>query len=467
MNRLSLNEKYELIDDIKGHIQSLGFEAYQDWLYEQDDEFREEIFDLLADPLFALEPHQRMPDGDWRIWQLKMGRGAGKTHAASTNCHVFALDWFPGGQGILVGATVKDVRDTMIEGDSGLLATAPDGVEVHYNKHENIVRWPNGSSAIIRTADNPEDIRGPTLLWGWADELVKWRSETSFDNLMRCIRNCHERGTRLILTTTPKRTKQWLREIPQRLDAGIVITSTGSTLLNRHLDPSFLAAMSKDVTSARAREEVLGEDLEVDGDLWNSDNLNQHRVDASLAPEVYAGTCQTRFLSIDPSQGKRDETGILLCGEKRSNRQDNVHIIKDCSTKANIGDWTDEVITLAKNYLKNGSRDYLLLETNGHAGTADLIKLKLGNAGLRLRVIEVNVGNKSKWQRAQEAFVHFELGRVVFYGFHDELERQLKEWEPEMAHSPDRGDAFTQAVRHVCKTKAVRLSPFLAASRQF
>ena len=284
---------------------------------------------------------------------------------------------------------------------------------------------------------------------------------------MRCIRNYHERGTRLILTTTPKRTRQWIREIPNRPDAGIVITSTATTLDNRHLDPAYLTAMSKDLTSARAREEVLGEEIEIDGDLWNSDNLAQRRVEATLAPEVYAGTCQTRFLSIDPSQGKKDETGILLCGEKRVGRQNNVSVIMDCSTQDNIEVWTNQVVSLARTYLKNGSRDYILLETNGHVGTADLIKMKLANAGLRLRVIEVTVGNKSKWQRAQEAFVHYELGRVAIYGYHQELERQLKEWEPEMAKSPDRGDAFTQAVNHVCKARATRLSPFMASSRLF
>lgn len=448
---MHFREYRHFINQILDIIASTTAEEFDEWLAEQTPEFRNYLLlEVMTDPQFTLQPHQIMPEGDWRVWLMRMGRGGGKTRAASTNCHILGRDIFPGGVGLIVGPTVSDVREIMILGESGLIATAPPEFEPHFNQHNNTVTWPNGSKAIVRTADNPESIRGHTVNWAWCDELVQWRSEATFDNVMRCVRNIHENGTKLILTTTPKRSKQWLREIPNRVDIGTVVVTTGSTMDNKFLDASYLNAMAKDVTSARGREEVLGEDIEADGELWTSEILQQMRIEPIYAPEVHAGRCHTRFLSIDPSRGITDETGMLLCGELRSNRINQVHVIEDYSVKTNIGQWTDDAIRLAKANFKPDSRDYILIETNGHHGVVEALKLKMKAAGIHYRIIEVNVGNTGKWDRAQRAFVECEVGKVKLYGHHNKLETQLKEWEPDLRNSPDRGDAFTQAVNHVC-----------------
>lgn len=456
---MHFREYREFIDEIHEIIASTTEDEFDEWLAEQTPEFRNYLLlEVMTDPQFTLQPHQIMPDGDWRVWYMRMGRGGGKTRAASTNCHILGRDIFPGGVGLIVGPTVADVREIMILGESGLIATAPPEFEPHFNQHNNTVTWPNGSKAIVRTADNPESIRGHTVNWAWCDELVQWRSEATFDNVMRCVRNIHENGTKLILTTTPKRSKQWLKEIPNRVDIGKVVVTTGSTMDNKFLDAAYLAAMAKDTTSARGREEVLGEDIEADGELWTSENLQQMRVEATMAPEVYLGTCHTRFLSVDPSRGITDETGIMLCGERRVAGRNQVHVIEDHSVKKNIKQWTDDVVHLAKTYFKPGSRDYILIETNGFAGVIESLEMKLKAAGLTYRVIEVVVGNNGKWDRAQKAFTECELGKVWLYGYHKELETQLREWEPVMKNSPDRGDAFTQAINHV--TSQVKRSAF-------
>lgn len=112
---------------LRSQFAELGEAGFYEWWKAQDEHLHDAIEIALTDPAFGLEPHQVMPEGMWRFWFLRMGRGAGKTFAASCAVHVLARDYFPGGNGILVGATHKDVRDTMIEGDSGLVATAPPG----------------------------------------------------------------------------------------------------------------------------------------------------------------------------------------------------------------------------------------------------------------------------------------------------------------------------------------------------
>src|SRR5262245_45946415 len=68
-------------------------------------------------------PSQTPPEGDWRIWLMMGGRGAGKTRAGAE--WVRDLVEKRGVKRIaLVGPTLHDVREVMIEGPSGLKAVA-------------------------------------------------------------------------------------------------------------------------------------------------------------------------------------------------------------------------------------------------------------------------------------------------------------------------------------------------------
>ena len=72
-------------------------------------------------------PEQVPPDGEWRTLFLRGGRGGGKTHAAArTLGELIAEDPLGAtegpGQWAVVAPTYSDVRDTCVEGESGLLA---------------------------------------------------------------------------------------------------------------------------------------------------------------------------------------------------------------------------------------------------------------------------------------------------------------------------------------------------------
>jgi phage terminase large subunit-like protein len=70
-------------------------------------------------------PNQLRPEGDWSIWLLLAGRGFGKTRVLSETANSWAIT----GQAkriAIVAATAADARDVIVEGESGILATAPD-----------------------------------------------------------------------------------------------------------------------------------------------------------------------------------------------------------------------------------------------------------------------------------------------------------------------------------------------------
>lgn len=438
-------ERQSFYQQIKDTYLALGQDEFMDWWHGQTPAVVEQIRLAFADPAFMRETHQLMPQGNWRIWFLRMGRGAGKTFAAACGVNILARDFYPGGNGILVGATVKDVRDTMIEGDSGIIATAPSDFKPHYNKHDSTLTWPNGSRAIIRTADNPEDIRGPTLNWGWADELVKWRSEKSWDNLNRCVRNKHLLGTRLIVTTTPMRAKQWIRDIE---DQPSCVVSTGSTMDNPHLDDTFLAGSLLDSTTTRGREEVMGEWVQGSSELWSHENLDAVRRTSNVSLLALAHSMQKLAITVDPGSGKNDDTGIILLGRKAGRvyvLADFTHTPTQNDPRHNIDQWTNEVVRLAQTYLR--PHDIILLEVNNNAAAENVLKMK----DKTLKIVPITQ-TRSKYQRAQECFAHFADDRVRLLGTFTKLEQELREWEIDRKDSPDRGDALTQGVNHLLGT---------------
>ena len=110
--------------------------------------------------------NQRPPEGDWRTWLLLMGRGAGKTRAAAEWVRR-RIESGAAGRIALVGATAADVRDTMVDGQSGLLAISPPWFRPRYEPTRRRLTWPNGARATTFTADEPDRLRGPEHDGAW------------------------------------------------------------------------------------------------------------------------------------------------------------------------------------------------------------------------------------------------------------------------------------------------------------
>jgi len=70
-------------------------------------------------------PNQRLPEGDWSVFLLMAGRGFGKTRVLSETSNSWASSGLYHRQAI-VAATAADARNVLVEGESGILATASD-----------------------------------------------------------------------------------------------------------------------------------------------------------------------------------------------------------------------------------------------------------------------------------------------------------------------------------------------------
>lgn len=138
------------------------------------------IFANIADALESdwqsmARPEQLPPPGDWSVWLILAGRGSGKTRTGA--------EWVRGlaeaasvSRIALVGPTAADARDTMVEGESGILAVCPNSNRPVYEPSKRRLTWPNGVIATLFSSEEPERLRGPQHGAAWCDELGAWRN---------------------------------------------------------------------------------------------------------------------------------------------------------------------------------------------------------------------------------------------------------------------------------------------------
>ncbi len=111
---------------------------------------------------------QVLPEGDWATWLILAGRGNGKTRTGSETVR----EWVKTFKYVnLIGPTADDIRDAMVEGESGILAVCPADERPYYAKSDRKLKWPNGSTSLLFSAQEPERLRNKQSMKIWADEI--------------------------------------------------------------------------------------------------------------------------------------------------------------------------------------------------------------------------------------------------------------------------------------------------------
>ncbi|MEM6410116.1 MAG: terminase family protein [Pseudomonadota bacterium] len=259
--------------------------------------------------LLSARPAQRPPSGlDWRTWLFMGGRGAGKTRAGAEFLQ-YAICRGGYKRAALVGPTLHDVREVMIEGPSGLIEVAAEKEDrPTYQPSRRRVIWPNGGEAHVFSAEDPDSLRGPQFDIAWCDEIAAWpRGEDVWDMLQMALRLGDH--PRVMASTTP-------RPVPlvKRLlgDESVQVTRSATADNAANLAPDFLEALERQYGGSRlARQEIDGELIEdPDGALWTRSGLDAVRV-------LHAPELQRIVVAVDlpASEGpKADTCGIIGAG---------------------------------------------------------------------------------------------------------------------------------------------------------
>jgi phage terminase large subunit-like protein len=208
---------------------------------------------------------QLTPEGDWLIWLLKSGRGAGKTRAGAEDSAHFART-HPGSRIAIVAPTFSVARDVCVEGESGLLQVLhPDEIAA-WNRSQGALWLRNGSRWQLFSAEKPDRLRGPQHHRAWCEELGSWAyPQATWDMLMFGLRLGHR--PQAVITSTPK-PLPLLKDIAAR---PTTVVTTESTFANsENLSAATLEELSRRYEGTTlGRQELYGEIIEdVEGALW-------------------------------------------------------------------------------------------------------------------------------------------------------------------------------------------------------
>lgn len=417
---------------------------------ELPDEERDKVLaDLDAENLvwawrFWARPEQIAPEGDWNIWLLLAGRGFGKTRTAAEWVREEARITRDGKRRFaLVARTAADVRDVLIEGESGIMNVTPPSEMPLYEPSKRRLTWPNGNMATAFTADEPDSLRGPQFTHAWGDEVAAWRQTpdaagmTAFDNLRV--------GTRLganpkiLVTTTPKRVPLLYQLLAEHeRNPNKIVVSRGSTMDNAgNLAESYLDAITGVYEGTRlAQQELYGEMLDaVEGALWTDEMIGNYRENG------YPSGMPLRCIGVDPSvaENPKDECGIVVVAStaERDLYKRQSWVLEDASVLGAPSVWAQQVVAMARKW---GCP--VVAEVN--QGGA-LVKNAIHTIDPNIKVLEVH-SKYGKALRAEPVTLAYEQGRVHHVGYFAELESQMTSWVPGEGKSPDRVDALVHAL---------------------
>ncbi len=403
-------------------------------------------------------PEQLEPPGDWFVWLLLGGRGVGKTRSAAE----FILEKarrFPGARVALVGKTIGDARDTMVEGDSGILncVSASElrggSIDTAWNRSLGEIYFRNGTYAKTFSSEKPWRLRGPQFNFGWADESCFWadahkgtNADTTWSNLTIATRLPASPGwpddyrIQIVVATTPRpvallRVTDLKLMAPGLMQRENVVITRGRTVDNlANLSDTYrVNVVAPLLGTALGRQELDAEILESrDGALWRREWFDANRMDPVPLPEMVRVV-----IGVDPavtSEADSDLTGIIVAG---ADRRGHGYVIADYTMRGTPMEVMKKVAWAFHEH--QGDRVVAEINNGGdYIGTT----LKAVDPGIPYRTVHASRG---KATRAEPISALYEQNRVHHLGSFPELEDEMSTWAPIDPESPDRMDACVWA----------------------
>lgn len=392
---------------------------------------------------FWARPKQLLPPGAWETLVACAGRGFGKTRMGAEAVRKWAK--VPNTRIALVGRTLDDVRYTMVEGESGILAVSAPYDRPIWEPGNKRVLWPNGSIAQCFSSEKPDQLRGPQFHKGWGDEAAAWKFlDKTWDNLQFGLRlgdlpQC-------LVTTTP-RPLLWLIELIKQSGTLLVEGSTRENAAN--LAGSFIRSLIRAYggTDTEAQE-MEGKILSAtEGALWTM-GLIEGAICNFIPVKI-----RRAVVAVDPAGedgADNDETGIVVVVIGSDGL---AYVLEDLSGRYPPETWGALVVEAASRWNAE-----VVVETNAGGDMARFTISAAARAmGTHPTIHKVRAKNNKK-VRAEPCATLYATRRVRHVGAHPILEQQMITYVPAVAkRSPDRLDALCYALTHLFFAETVTM----------
>ncbi len=384
--------------------------------------------------------------------------GFGKTRAAAEWTLEKARN-YPGCRIAIVAQTIADVRDTCIEGDSGILNCVSNHelrggtVDGGWNRSLVELRMANGSRFKGFSSEKPWKLRGPGFHFAWGDETCFWAdaskgavADSTWMNLNIATRLPARPSwdddfqTQIVVATTPRPVALLRTSDPDPSRIGIMqrddaVITRGKTMENlANLSETYKATVVAPLLGTRlGRQELEAEILEERDDaLWRREWIDETRLPFGSEIEL-----ARVVVAIDPAVSDGEgaaETGIIVAG---ADRKGHGYVLADETMRGSPEVVMRKVVSIYHEY----KADRVVVETNNGGDYLPAL----------LRAVDANVpcrkvtATRGKAVRAEPVSALFEQRRIHMVGVYPYLEDQLCSWVPTDPVSPDRLDATVWA----------------------
>jgi phage terminase large subunit-like protein len=411
--------------------------------------------------IFA-RPEQLPPDDlPWFGYLALAGRGWGKTRSGAEWVRKRVRQGYR--YIALVGETAADVRDVMIEGESGILAVSHPSERPKYEPSKRRLVWPNGAVAICYSGKEPDQLRGPQHDTAWADEIAKWQyAEEAWANLEMGLRLQTVSGGKpqVFITTTPRP----IKIIKDFVADPMIVVASGSSYDNiANLAETFIQRVIRKYEGTRLGLQELHANIlgDVPGSLWTQDLLDRNRildprevpqmrrivvgVDVAVKKRKNASAASARRQGDGlAKEGTPNETGIVVVGRavNPKTKKRTIYVLHDESGEYSPEEWGRRAVDV---YEAFGASRMVAERNQG----GDMIEANIAQECERRGRGMVNFkdvwSSTSKPARAEPVAGEMERGYMKLVGNFAALESQMTSTTTEEylgPGSPDRMDAM-------------------------
>lgn len=369
-------------------------------------------------PLHSGQAEVRQHPARFKV--LSCGRRWGKTRLGSALCVEIGMR---GGRAWWVAPTYKT-------GKIGwrsirFLSQQVRGADISLG--EQLVTFPGGGSVQIRSADDPQGLRGEGLDFVVLDECA-YMKEAAWTEALRPALSDRLGGALFI--STPHGLN-WFRDLWLRghdRDFPDWHSWRFQTSDNPYIAHDEIENARRSLLGRIFRQEYEADFLEDNpGALWKREWIDAFRV--LQVPDL-----ARVVVAVDPTASKAgDECGIVGGGMAKQGGLQHLYVLEDASTHGSPNEWARAAVTL---YYKLGA-DLMVAEKNNGGEMVEHV-IKTVDPKVRVRLVTATRG---KEVRAEPVSAIYEQGRGHHVGTFWQLEDEMCQWEPGNA-SPNRMDAL-------------------------
>jgi phage terminase large subunit-like protein len=410
---------------------------------------------------------QQAPPSDWDfVWLILAGRGWGKTRTGAETVLDFMLE-HDGTRAALVAITFDDGRDTMLEGESGLVNILDArGIQHSWNRSLGQLTLPNGSRADIFSSEKARQLRGPQHHIAWGDEPAHWQDAylgdvegSTWSNLKLGLRLGDH--PRVVLTTTPRRVRLLHGDGERRgllADPRVQVTR-GTTFENLdNLAEPFLRNVVAPYEGTRiGRQELLAEDIgDTEGALWRRALITIRQPPRHYRGGALVDAFDRIVVAVDPSAtAAGDEAGVIGVGRTPCDRTCrapdtcNGHgfALDDRSVQGSPATWARAAVAMYHDL----KADRIVAEAN-NGGEMVALTIRMIDPDVPVSLVHASRGKRT---RAEPVVALYEQGRFFHARDLGRLEDEQCTWVPGSAESPNRLDALVWGATEVLLATSV------------